>query len=84
MSEMQMFLPGEIVRILKYGKVIDIVQIICDRRSEIEVESLQANPGTHKEFAYIPDDHGWKLLVEGLGGERCWSERAPMYNILPF
>ncbi len=79
----QTFQKGIRVQIIECGEVIDEGLITRDLRSEIEIESIQLHPGSRTTFAYFPSEYGWKMLFEGMDGERCFSQRAPTYQIKP-
>lgn len=58
----------------------DIIAKAVVRRSgntEIEIEDLQ----THQKTEFALFEGGWKMLFRGMGGERCFSQRAPFYTI---
>ena len=76
-----MFQSGEIVQILQHNEVVGTGRVIQDSRSEIEIENIDPNPGEKTTFAHIKGV-GWKMLFPGLDGERCFSQRAPAYDIL--
>lgn len=72
--------------IKRFEKVIDTVLVVEDKRSELVIEKLSEDgrpTGAREEFAYMPERGGWVLLFEGLGSERCYSTRGPVYQIEP-
>ena len=66
------------MEIIKYGKHIGTAKVVSDMLSEMEVE---LSDGEHETFAHKAQEGGWKLLFEGLGGERCYNPNAPSYDI---
>lgn len=74
-----LFEEGTVVQLVQGVKVIDTMRVISDQRSEITAESLKRFPGEQTQFAFFPND-GWRMLFRGLGGERCFSSRAPSYS----
>lgn len=34
------------------------------------------------QFGYLPEDGIWKCLFKGPGGENCYSERSPSYELV--
>ncbi len=73
-----MFESGSEVEIVEDGEVIDQVFVVKDNRSEIEVRDASGNTTT---FAHSVSWGGWKMLFEGLGGERCFGRNSPVYEI---
>lgn len=74
----EIFSVGTEVEIVECGKVIDTVKVMRDSRSEIEVEDKK---GDRTTFAHFANQGGFKMLFGGLGGERCFNQRAPIYQI---
>lgn len=76
-----MFKPGEKVKLVKQGtNKTDVVTVVENNVSEIVVDQ----DGVKTTFAHMTQFGGWKMLFEGLGGERCFSQRGPTYDIVSY
>ena len=78
LQSLETFSEGTEIEIVECGEVIDVVRVVSDKRSEIEVEDKN---GQRTTFAHFAQQGGWKMLFKGMGGERCFSQRAPVYQI---
>ncbi|MFA6315343.1 MAG: hypothetical protein WC648_03210 [Candidatus Paceibacterota bacterium] len=74
---------GQLVSIADSNGVIcraKVLSVASDgNRKEISIRPTSGERNV-TEFAFFPNN-GWKMLFEGLGGERCFSQRAPFYGI---
>lgn len=86
------FTVGQTVNIVENGKTIDRAIIRRVGRGgdppgdELLVESLDRRPGAQTEFASIGTcaPIGWRVLfADPFTGRRCFSQRAPAYEIVP-
>ena len=78
---------GMEAELIEAGEVVDRViirRVIADE--EVEIESLDLDPGARETFAAFPqpEDARWKMLFEDpFTYARCYSQRAPFYEIRP-
>jgi len=93
MTTKQHLAKGMKVKILEKGEVIDeaIVKYVgtggYPPTQEIEIESLNLQPGEMAEFAFIRHSNvseGWRMIFKDpMTGDRCFSQRAPTYTFEP-
>ena len=74
---------GARVRLLEYRTPVDELKITRFDSGEMEAESEQLHPGLKTEFLFVPRYEGWKVVTEGLGGERGYAQSSPTYALEP-
>ena len=72
---------GAIVRLLEYRRPIDELKITRFSSGKMEAESQKLHPGLKTEFIFVPRYEGWKVMTEGLGGERGYAQLSPTYAL---
>jgi hypothetical protein len=82
-STPNIFCVGNRVEIVELGEVIDTAIVVADNRATITLRSERLHPGSTTEFAFEPTLRVWRMLFEGMGGERCIKPNGPMYDIRP-
>lgn len=70
---------GAKVRLLEYSTPIDELRITRFGLGKMEAESLELYPGQKTEFLFVRGK--WKVMTEGLGGERGYAQASPDYRL---
>ncbi len=78
---MQTFSPSQRVEIQEGSIVIDSAQVEAVGDHVITLVSEELQPGIRTQMVYLPGLEVWKVLFEGLGGERCINPRGKSYSI---
>jgi hypothetical protein len=86
--DFNLLIPSTEIRILEGKDDVDLAIITRVVEKEdgggpkvVRVKSITLYPGAESDFCLDPGGSDkWRLLFNGLAGERCYSSRGPLYS----